>query len=62
LDPAVTVEQIERHQRALERITRPVSDEEATLLLEAFDPDGCGSPCAREAAVTTRRVIWHNAG
>ena len=40
-DPAVTVEQIERHQHALERITRPISDDEAKLLLDAFGPDGC---------------------
>jgi hypothetical protein len=39
-DESVTEEQLVRHQEALGRITRPVSDDEAQLLLAAFGPDG----------------------
>lgn len=30
-----------RHQEALERISKPVSNEEARLLLRSFGPDDC---------------------
>ncbi|MDQ3368515.1 MAG: hypothetical protein M3680_24065 [Myxococcota bacterium] len=32
---------IERHQRALERITRPVTNDEARALAGVFGPDDC---------------------
>ena len=40
-DTDAPVERIERHQFALEKIGRPVSDEEAALLVNCFGPDDC---------------------
>lgn len=39
-DPVVE-EQLQRHQDLLEQISRPVTDEEAKLLLTAFGDDEC---------------------
>jgi hypothetical protein len=40
-DEDASAETITKHQRALERITRPVTDEEAELLVRCFGPDDC---------------------
>lgn len=41
LGEAATVERLEALDAALRRIDRPVTDEEAKLLLGAFGPDSC---------------------
>ena len=41
LDEAATVERLDALDAALHRIDRPVSDEEAKLLVTAFGPDSC---------------------
>ena len=40
-DSSASIEMIAKHEACLTRITRPVTDEEAEMLVRCFGPDDC---------------------